>query len=132
MSRINGVEERTAQPHRFKHEYVVDEFRSFRQLMEHLIRWYEKGVDTGKEYTLDVMNLPEEDEKQLTKYLREEPARTPGSLTQDMYVRLRDRAHRMGILHHKMRVVRSGTRITITPSTGEKRRKKQAWKYGRA
>lgn len=129
MSRINGVEERTADIRRPKHEYVVDEFKSFRQLTKHLIDWYEKGVDASKEYSLDVATLPEDDEKELNRYLRADASRTPGSLAQDMYVRLRDRAHRMGILHHKVRVHKSGTQIILAASSGEKRRKRYTFEY---
>lgn len=132
MSRINGVEERKATPRRPKHDFVVDEFKAFRQLTKHLIEWHEKGVDAAKEYSLDVTALPEEDEKELNRYLRADEARTPGSLAQDMYVRLRDRAHRMGILHHKVRVHKSGTQIILVASPGEKRRKRFTWDYVKA
>lgn len=129
MSRTNGVEERKAEPRRPKGDLVVDDFKAFRQIMTHLTDWYENGVNASKEYTLDVMDLPEEDEIELKRYLRSDPARSEGSLVQDMYVRLRDRALRMGMLHIKVKVKREGTRIWLLPSNGEQRKKRQRWKF---
>lgn len=128
MSRINGVERKEARQHRPTGELVVDQFKAFRQITSQLMEWYEKGVDTTAEYELDVMDLPAEDEIELKRYLRADPGRSEGSLTQDFYVRLRDRAHRLGMLHHKVKVTREGTVITLMPSSGEKRRGVR-WKY---
>lgn len=128
MSKNNGVEAKEAKPYRPKNDYVVDEFKSFRQLMKHLIDWHENGV--GKEeYTIDIMNLPPEDEAELQRYLKDSPYRSPGSLTDDMTMRLRNRATRMGLFPMKMRVRREGTKVTICPSSGQNRRNKHTWEY---